>query len=267
MRILQYQINVPNQFLSKIGEKNDNTDNSVDVNVETNMESGTYHFLSAQEPTENTSVYDCMDKFAIAMLQRSVPTLLVSGGTHANIREMKIAAVMPFLFLFCLGGPDMKQKVNVSEELCIWHYMRLLLGQFMEGPTILILYQMYNRMRSFNKGLITMRSNIDGITLGEKLSKMSMRDLEQIKDGKTDHLNPKTKRFLNSIHTSCAAQGHTPEAAKHARQQAYAILDHFSLNSLFVTTTPDDECNMRVQIYSKPQNWVSSHFFCAIFHF
>lgn len=54
MRILQYQINVPNQFLSKIGEKNDNTDNSVDVNVETNMESGTYHFLSAQEPTENT---------------------------------------------------------------------------------------------------------------------------------------------------------------------------------------------------------------------
>ncbi len=60
------------------------------------MESGTYHFLSAQEPTENTSVYDCMDKFAIAMLQRSLPTLLVSGGTHANIREMKIAAVMPF---------------------------------------------------------------------------------------------------------------------------------------------------------------------------
>jgi hypothetical protein len=208
-----------------------------------------------------------MDKFAIAMLQRSVPTLLVSGGTHANIREMKITAVMPFLFLFCLGGPDMKQKVNVSEELCIWHYMRLLLGQFMEGPTILILYQMYNRMRSFNKGLITMRSNIDGITLGEKLSKMSMRDLEQIKDGKTDHLNPKTKRFLNAIHILCAAQGHTAEAAKHARQQAYAILDYFSLNSLFVTTTPDDECNMRVQIYSKPQNWVSSHFFCAIFHF
>jgi hypothetical protein len=79
--------------------------------------------------------------------------------------------------------------------------MRLLLGQFMESPTILILDQMYNRNRSYNNGVITMRSNIDGITLGEQLSKMSMRDLEQIKDDKTDHLNPTTKRFLNAKYT------------------------------------------------------------------
>jgi hypothetical protein len=37
-----------------------------------------------------------------------------------------------------------------------------------------------------------------------------MRDLEQIKDDKTDHLNPTTKRFLNAKYTWCAAQGHTP---------------------------------------------------------
>ena len=90
MRILQYQINVPNQFLSKIGEKNNNTDNSVNVNVETNMESGTCHFLSAQEPTENTSVYGSSEKFALALIQQSKPTLLVSGGTYANTREMNI---------------------------------------------------------------------------------------------------------------------------------------------------------------------------------
>jgi hypothetical protein len=208
-----------------------------------------------------------MDKFAIAMLQKSAPTLLVSGGTHANTRKLKIQDVIPFLFPFGIGATDMKRQVKVSEELCIWHYMRLLLGQFMESPTILILDQMYNRNRSYNKGVITMRSNIDGITLGEQLSKISMRDLEQIKDDKTDHLNPTTKRFLNAIYTSCAAQGHTPEAAKHARREAFAMLDHFGLNRLFVTTTPDDECNMRVQIYTKPRNWVSLHFICTIFHF
>jgi hypothetical protein len=53
--------------------------------------------------------------------------------------------------------------------------MRLLLGQFMEGPTILILYQMYNMMRSFNKGVITMRSNIDGITLGKTVKNVNER--------------------------------------------------------------------------------------------
>jgi hypothetical protein len=77
--------------------------------------------------------------------------------------------------MFGLGGPDVKRKVKVSEELCIWHYMRLLLGQFMEGPTILILYQMYNMMRSFNKGVITMRSNIDGITLGKTVKNVNER--------------------------------------------------------------------------------------------
>jgi hypothetical protein len=38
-------------------ETTNNTDKSVNVNVETNIESGTYYFSSAQEPSENTSVY------------------------------------------------------------------------------------------------------------------------------------------------------------------------------------------------------------------
>jgi hypothetical protein len=38
-------------------ETANNTDKSINVNVETNIESGTYYFSSAQEPSENTSVY------------------------------------------------------------------------------------------------------------------------------------------------------------------------------------------------------------------
>jgi hypothetical protein len=224
------------------------------------MDSGTYHFSSAQEPTANTSIYDCMDNFAISMIRQSKPTLLVSGGTYANTKEMKIVDVIPFSFPFGIGGTDMDRQVKVSDELCIQHYMRISLEQFMEGPTILLLYQMYNRIRSYNSGIITMRSNTGGITLGEQLSTMTMRDIEQIKDDKTDHLSPTTKGFLKAVFTSCAAQGHTPEAAKYARRDNFAMLDYHGLNSVFVTTTPDDLCNVRVRIYTKPQNWVSSHF-------
>ncbi len=46
-------------------ETNHNTDKSVNVNVEINIESGTYHFSLAQEPSENTSVYGLSDKFAL----------------------------------------------------------------------------------------------------------------------------------------------------------------------------------------------------------
>jgi hypothetical protein len=39
----------------------------INVNVETNTESGTYYFSSAQEPSATTSVYGLSDKFALAM--------------------------------------------------------------------------------------------------------------------------------------------------------------------------------------------------------
>jgi hypothetical protein len=37
-------------------ETNNNTDELVNVNMETNIESGTYFFSSAQEPSDTTSV-------------------------------------------------------------------------------------------------------------------------------------------------------------------------------------------------------------------
>ena len=58
-------------------ETNNNTDELVIVNLETNIESGTYYFYSAQEPSDNISVYGSLDKFALAMFQHSAPTLLV----------------------------------------------------------------------------------------------------------------------------------------------------------------------------------------------
>ena len=51
--------------------------------------------------------------------------------------------------------------------------------------------------------------------------------------------------------------GHTEEAAKYARRSCFALLDHFGLSSLFLSTTPDDECSFRVKLYSKPEIWVS----------
>ena len=50
--------------------------------------------------------------------------------------------------------------------------------------------------------------------------------------------------------------GHTEQAAKYARRCCFAMLDYFGLNSLFLSTTPDDECSFRVRLYCKPQYWV-----------
>jgi len=131
----------------------------------------------------------------------------------------------------------------------------------MEDPSVLVLNHIYNRKMSYKSGVMICRSTDDGTLLGEKLSTLSMNDLEQINNNKTDHLNEKEKGLLKDISTSCRAMDHTKEAAKYARQNYCAMLDYNGLNRLFLSTTPYDECSFRVRLYGKPQNWDSPSFY------
>jgi hypothetical protein len=54
-------------------------------------------------------------------------------------------------------------------------------------------------------GVMLCRSTINGVPLGEKLSTLSMSDLEKINDKKTNHLNANTKSLMSAISTSCRA--------------------------------------------------------------
>ena len=130
------------------------------------------------------------------------------------------------------------------------------LSQFMEGDTILVINHIFNRQHSFRTGVMSCRSVVDGISLGERLSTMTIQDLERIADGKGD---PSTfdKCLLKAISTSCRAMGHTTEAAMHARRRNFAMMDYLGLNSLFASTTPNDLDSFRVRLYSKAQEWVS----------
>ncbi len=170
---------------------------------------------------------------------------------------MKIENILPFAFPFDIGRPKMERRVKVSLELCIRVYMHLSLEQFMEGPTILVMNHIYNRQMSYKTGVMTCRSTIDGIQLGEILSALLTEDFEQINDNNNDNLNATTKSFFRAISTTCKAMGHTEIAAKDARRRCFAMLDFFGLNSLFMSTTPDDECSFRVRLYCKPHSWVN----------
>jgi hypothetical protein len=46
---------------------------------------------------------------------------------------MNVEDVLPFAFPFGIGGPKMKQRLKVSPQKCIEHYMRLSLVQFMDS--------------------------------------------------------------------------------------------------------------------------------------
>jgi hypothetical protein len=223
-------------------------------------EGGTYYFSSAQDPSKSTSVYGSSERFALAMIQRSAPTLLAYGGNYANVNDVQIENILPFAFPFGIRGPKMKCRMQVSLELCIQLYQRLSLKQFMKGPTILVLNHIYNRQMSYMSGMMTCRSTVHGVSLGDRLSRLTIEDLQLVTNENTDNLHENTKGLLKAIFTSCKAMGCTDEAAKYARRCCFAMLNHYGLNSLFLTTTPDDKCSFRVRLYAKPGDWVSTIF-------
>jgi hypothetical protein len=147
----------------------------------------------AQDPSEVTSVYGSSKRFALAIFQHSAPILLAYGGTYVNITDVPIEDILPFAFSFGIGGPKMKQRVQVSLQLWIQLYLRLSLTQFMEGPTILVMNHIYNRQMAYISGMMTCRSTVNGVSLGEKLSKVTVEDLELVQENNTDNLHENTK--------------------------------------------------------------------------
>jgi hypothetical protein len=87
---------------------------------------------------------------------------------------------------------------------------------------------------------------VNRVSLGEKLSKLTVQELEEVEGANKDHLNQSTQGLLKEIKTSCKAMEHTDKAAKYARRCCFAMLDYYGLNTLFSMTTLDDECSFRV---------------------
>ena len=244
---------IPQPKVVEDKQGHNNTDKAVNARLENQYGGGTYYFSSAQDPTEKTACYDTPSDFTLAMVNRTAPTLLAVGGNYAKAHEMGVENVIPFAFPWGIGGPNMKRRTPVSIEACIQRLFRTAMAQLMRGDVILILSHIYHRQISYKSGVMTSRGNkVNGVPLAERLAKMTVDDF------KTDAPSAKFDELMAGVSTSCKSLGHSPEAAKFARRCCFALVDYFSLNSLFLTISPCDECSFRVRLYAHPNQWVST---------
>jgi len=142
-------------------------------------------------------------------------------------------------------------STKVSSTACIERYFRTAMCQLMRGDVIAVLNHIHGRQVSYKTGVMTCRNNVDGVSLGDTLANMNKDDF------RSDSTSPSLQTFVKGVSTCCKALGHTPEAAKFARRECFALSAYFGLNSLFLTVTPCDECSFRVRLYTEPGNWVS----------
>ena len=91
-------------------DSTNNTDTSVNQQLEKSYTGETYFFSSAQDPCRRTSVYDSPGNFALAIMNRSAPTLLAVGGQFAKSNEINVEDVLPLAFPYGIGGPNMNRR-------------------------------------------------------------------------------------------------------------------------------------------------------------
>ena len=101
---------IPSPIVIEDKDSTNNTDSAVNRAVEETFSGGTYFFSSAQEPSESTSVYGSKRNFALAMMNRSAPTLLAVGGKFEKSNEVKVENILPFAFPYGIGGPDTNRR-------------------------------------------------------------------------------------------------------------------------------------------------------------
>ena len=86
----------------------------------------------------------------------------IASQTEDFCEQQKInfEDAFPVQFRCCSGGPNVeKRKVEVSNEACLRHNMRLSLNQFVRSDFILVCYHLMCRSASYTMGLIKCRSN------------------------------------------------------------------------------------------------------------
>ena len=88
------------------------------------------------------------------------------------------------------------------------------------------------------------------------LSQLTTKDFESHATNFEQNLRNNVEHIVKTITTKCKSLAHTAEAAQDARRHQFTMMDHFGLNSLFLTITPDDECSFRVRLYADPDNEV-----------
>lgn len=235
-------------------DSNNNTDDSINAAVEKRYEGCTYTFTSSQEPTESSGVYRSNADFTMAVLSREKPMLLVYGGKYVGSgTELKLEWVFPIQFPFGIGGPKMNRPTNISEKVCLQHYLQLSLPQFMRAGFIHVVNHLYGRLLSFQRAIVSCKSiTRGGTSLAECISTLTESDISAAAKKKADNV-PDTSNaalFLQKAETSCRAIAYSAAAAKYNRRLMYALCDRLGIPNVFFTCTPCDLCSWRVRLWT-----------------
>ena len=185
--------------------KHNDTAEEVDPSLEATFGDTQYFFSSAQDPTEESSVY----KTSCVLVNRSAPTVFVRGCNFAREHKLPVEAVLPFAFPYGSGGPKTKRATAISLKTCIQRYFCLAMPQFMTAEVVLVLHQLFSRQLSYETGIMTCRSQNPREDFRKTLSRLTTKDFELHATNSKQTLSNNVEHIVKAITTKCKSLAQT----------------------------------------------------------
>ena len=207
----------------------DNTNNDNTETGEDELSANHFVFSPSVEPHQKTGIYKDEKDFVASILNDKEPTLLFRGGDFMSQHNVKLEDIFPIQFPFGLGSinhNNQKRPTSVSKADILKHYSQLSLPQFQKADFLLVTCAMYQRLETFKNCIISCKSNKNGQTLSDELSKLSKKDIVEATKcvmGGKKHRNDTINSLFTKVSGMCRAIGHSNECAKDVRHKSFAL--------------------------------------------
>ena len=273
-----YKMNNPNFFNKELPTRSSvqpkriqvplNNHNEVDPSTHPTIENTLdvqYYYPTVQMPTDNSGTEITSTEFAASLLEHREPVLLQTKpntepilifrpGQLQQDHKLQLEHCMILQFPFGVGGPnDPNRPIYMTFEEWMRYIIQTSLPQFQRQTFLLVLYCMYNRIRSFQTGIIRCKTKMRGFLLAEAIAKLNVQQIRNAALRRSTGVIPNKEnvsdQLIKTIETSYKPIAHSSAAARLNRLKHFALWDHFGFGSIFLTFSPCDECSFRVQLF------------------
>ena len=133
------------------------------VDIENTFQEGTCFFSTFQDPTNRHSIFGTSCRFSFTIMKLRGSNLLTIGDSYANVQERCMEDIIPFAFLFGIGGPKMNRHEKVPTEAYLQRFMQVAMPQFMRGGVILTLNHIHGKQLFYRSGIMPCQATVNTV--------------------------------------------------------------------------------------------------------
>ena len=206
---------------------NNNTDVSDNTCPQENIvETVRFSYSPANEAQESTGNYSNEADFISSEIKGQKPTLLFKKGNQVFDHLIKMEELFATKFPFGRGGLHETRDTKVSDIACLKHYSRIALPNFQTSDLLLVTCSLCQRLKAFQRCCITCKSPFNGMTVGEKLSQVTLSEIEEAGKDCVNGMQTKNKvlsKLFSSIKGHFKSIRNSNEAAMEACQKLFSL--------------------------------------------